>query len=212
MRAIIAANLLRCLALACCLPLIALPVFLFAADQEPTNASTVARQTVARALGIDPAGVRVISSEPRDFPDASLDCRQPDTAYAQVITPGFRVLVEASGRRFDVRVAGTAGSICYRRKPRTETPADEDTKPRQLGEAAREDLALRLGVPLETVTVTGLRRLTPGDTLPGCEEVCAANSPPSVCGVSVQMRAGDRNFDYVALPGVLRPCPDIASR
>ena len=87
--------------------------------------------------------------------------------------PGFRVLVEADGRRFDVRVAGTAGRICYRRKPRTDTPADDGTRPRELGEAARQDLALRLGVPLETVTVTGLRRLKPGDTLPGCGEVCA---------------------------------------
>ena len=122
------------------------------------------------------------------------------------------MLVEASGRRFDVRVAGTAGSICYRRKQRTEPPADEDNKPRQLGEAAREDLALRLGVPLETVTITGLRRLTPGDTLPGCDPACAADSPPSGCGVSVQMRVGDRNLNYLALPGAVRPCPDIASR
>lgn len=206
MRAIIPANLLWCLVL------IALPGFLFAAEQEPTNAGMIARQTVARALGIDPAVARVVSSEPRDFPDASLDCRQPGSAYAQVITPGFRVLVEASGRRFDVRVAGTDGHICYRRKRSTTPQAEGDSRPRQLGEAARQDLALRLGVPLETVTVTGLRLLKPGDALPGCDEVCARDAPPSGCGVSVQMRAEDRDFEYAALPGAVRPCPDIAYR
>lgn len=212
MRAIIPANLLRCLALVCCLALLALPLSLYAADEEQTDASTIARQTVARALGIDPAGARVISSESRNFADASLDCRQSGTAYAQVITPGFRVLVEADGRRFDVRVAGTEGSICYQRKRSAERPADEGARPRQLGAAAREDLALRLEVPLDAVTVTGLRQLKPGDTLPGCGEACASDSAPSACGVSVQLRTGDRNFDYLALPGAVRPCPDIASR
>jgi hypothetical protein len=194
------------------LALIATTVSAFAADQEQADASAVARQTVARALGIAPTDARVISIEPRTFRDASLDCRQPDTAYAQVITPGFRVLVEANGRRFDVRVAGTEGSICYQRKRSAERPADEGARPRQLGAAAREDLALRLDVPLEAVTVTGLRQLKPGDTLPGCGEACASDSAPSACGVSVQLRTGDRNFDYLALPGAVRPCPDIASR
>lgn len=205
-RAIVPASLV------CCLALIAKTVSAFAADQEQTDTGTVARQTVARALGIAPADARVISIEPRIFRDASLDCRQPDTAYAQVITPGFRVLVEANARRFDVRVAGTGGSICYQRKRSTERPADQGTKPRQPGAAARQDLALRLDVPLDAVTVTGLRQLKPGDHLPGCGEACAADSPPDACGVAVQLRTGDQNFDYLALPAAVRPCPDIASR
>lgn len=194
------------------LALVALPGLLFAAEQEPAGPDAVARQTVANALGIDLAGVRVISSEARDFADASLDCPQPGMAYAQVITPGFRVLVEADGRRFDVRIAGTLGRICYRRKPSPDRPADDGTGPRQLGEAARQDLALRLGVSLETVTITGLRRLKPGETLPGCGEVCAKEAPPSACGVGVQLRAGEQDFGYIALPSGVQPCPDIVSR
>lgn len=194
------------------LALVALPGLLFAAEQDPTGPDAVARQTVANALGIDLTGIHVISSEPRNFADASLDCPQPGMAYAQVITPGFRVLVEADGRRFDVRIAGTLGRICYRRKPSPDRPADDGTAPRQLGEVARQDLALRLGVSLEAVTITGLRRLKPGETLPGCGEVCAKEAPPSACSVGVQLRAGEQDFGYIALPGGVRPCPDIASR
>ena len=92
-----------------------------AADPGPARSGAaapeaIALQSVADALGIAPTGARVISSEFRDFPDASLGCPQPGMAYAQVITPGYRVLVEADGRRFDVRVAGTQGRICYLRK------------------------------------------------------------------------------------------------
>jgi hypothetical protein len=194
------------------LALVALPEVLFGAEQEPTGPDAVARQAVASALGIDQTGARVISSEPREFADASLDCPQPGMAYAQVITPGFRVLVEADGRRFDVRVAGSGGRICHRRKPSPDRPAADSTRPRELGEAARQDLALRLGTSLETITITGLRPLKPGETVPGCGEVCAREAPPSACGVGVQLRSGEQDFDYIALPDNLRPCPDIASR
>jgi len=76
----------------------------------------IAREAVAGNLGIAPDQVRVISSEAREFADASLGCPGPGMAYAQVITPGHRVIVEANGRRFDVRVAGSLGRICQPRK------------------------------------------------------------------------------------------------
>lgn len=97
-------------------------VLALAACASPAGAPTTGPEAIARAevaslLGLAPGDVRVISSEARDFPDGSLGCPQPGMAYAQVITPGHRVLVEAAGRRFDVRVAGTRGRICQLRKP-----------------------------------------------------------------------------------------------
>jgi hypothetical protein len=183
-----------------------------AADPEPAGPEAIALQAVAEALGVAPAGARVISSEFRDFPDASLDCPQPGMAYAQVITPGHRVLVEANGRRFDVRVAGTRGRICYLRKRAADNPAATQPSTRESGEAARQDLAGRLGIPPDDIAVTGLRRLKPGETLTGCGEVCASDAGVTACGVGIGLRYGDREFDYVALPSGVRPCPDIAPR
>lgn len=183
-----------------------------AADPEPAGPEAIALQTVAEALGIAAAGARVISSEFREFPDASLDCPQPGMAYAQVITPGHRVLVEANGRRFDVRVAGTRGRICYLRKRAPDSPAPLQPPTRESGEAARQDLARRLGTAPADIAVTGLRRLQPGETLTGCGEVCARDAAVAACGVGVRLRYGEREFDYVALPSGVRPCPDIAPR
>jgi len=181
------------------------------ADTHDGTADDIARQTVALALGIAPDSAKVISTVPRDFPDASLGCPQPDMAYAQVITPGFQVLVEADGRRFDVRVAGTTGRICHRRK--AATPAvEEEASPRKLAEAARQDLADRLGVHPDSITVTGLRRLKPGESLPGCGEVCTGDSAPTECAVLARLQAGGRAFDYIAGPAGVRPCPAIADR
>lgn len=194
------------------LALVALPPAVSGAEPEPPGPAKVARQTVAAALGIAATETSVISTESRDFADGSLDCPQPGAAYAQVITPGYRVLVEANGRRFDVRVVGSTGRICYRRKPSPEAQGDSGARPLDRGAAAQADLGLRLGVPPETITIIGVRRLEPGAVLSGCGEVCNRDALPTTCGMAVQLRASDRDFSYYALPAELRACPDIASR
>jgi hypothetical protein len=50
---------------------------------------------------VPPESVQVITIESRDWPDTSLGCPQPDMLYAQVITPGYLVLVEVSGERIE---------------------------------------------------------------------------------------------------------------
>ncbi len=103
----------------------------------PAGPGAIALQAVADALGIAPAEARVVSTEARDFPDGSLGCPQPGMAYAQVITPGYRVLVEADGRRFDVRVAGNHGRICSLRKPAPEREPAGQTPPPETGDSPR---------------------------------------------------------------------------
>ncbi len=86
----------------------------------------VAISTVAAETGLAPDQFNVISSEAVNFSDASLGCPQPGMAYPQVITPGYRVLVEGDGQNFDVRVSGNRGRICD--TPRSEgTPRPADT-------------------------------------------------------------------------------------
>jgi hypothetical protein len=182
-------------------------------DSPEAHAGSVARQAVADALGIESDGVRVVSTVFREFPDGSLGCPQPGMAYGQVISPGYQVLVEAGGRRFDVRVAGTGGRICYRRK--TNNPPDKagagGTTPPS-AEIARQDLALRLRLPATEIRITGQRVLRPGEALDGCGIVCAADAPPGTCGTNVRLHAGDRDYDYLLQAGTVRPCPDIAAR
>jgi hypothetical protein len=78
----------------------------------PPSAEDIAIQAVAGETGLDAADFVVVSSTAENFRDASLGCPQPGMAYAQVITPGYRVLLEAGGEIFDVRVAGSRGRIC----------------------------------------------------------------------------------------------------
>ena len=56
---------------------------------------------IAKDLDVPATSLHVITVEPRDWPDSSLGCPRPDMLYAQVITPGYVILVEVSGERFE---------------------------------------------------------------------------------------------------------------
>jgi len=60
------------------------------------------RAAVAAAAlqtGRDPSSIDVLLAEPVDWPDTSLGCAQPGIAYAQVVTPGWLIELEAADVR-----------------------------------------------------------------------------------------------------------------
>jgi hypothetical protein len=59
-----------------------------------------ARTALAAWLGIPEESVQVVLVESVEWPDASLGCPQPGQAYAQVVTPGFRVTFQVAGRSY----------------------------------------------------------------------------------------------------------------
>jgi len=66
---------------------------------------------LATELGISPAEIDVLSVEAVDWSDTSLGCPQPGMMYAQVITPGYRVILEARGERHEVHTDRTGRSV-----------------------------------------------------------------------------------------------------
>jgi hypothetical protein len=82
----------------------------------PGSPAAIAAAAVAQQTGSSADDVVIRSVEAVDFGDSSLGCPEPGMAYLQVITPGYKVVVELAARSFDVRVAGKRGIICV---PRT---------------------------------------------------------------------------------------------
>ena len=72
-----------------------------AATPEISGETAPLIAAIAADLGVPPETVQVVTMEPRDWPDSSLGCPQPDMLYAQVVTPGYLVLVEVSGERIE---------------------------------------------------------------------------------------------------------------
>jgi len=72
-----------------------------AATPEISGETAPLIAAIAADLGVPPETVQVVTMEPRDWPDSSLGCPQPDMLYAQVVTLGYLVLVEVSGERIE---------------------------------------------------------------------------------------------------------------
>jgi hypothetical protein len=65
------------------------------------QAVRLAQEDLARKLGLASEAIRVVSVEAVEWRDTSLGCPQPGMMYAQVITPGYRVVLQAGGQRYD---------------------------------------------------------------------------------------------------------------
>jgi len=61
------------------------------------TAVELAKADLARRKGVNRGSIAVIKVEAVDWPDTSLGCPQPDMMYAQVITPGYRIVLSCAG-------------------------------------------------------------------------------------------------------------------
>ena len=77
-------------------------------DTPPVNDSPetqlaidAARPAASARLGVPVEQVSVERAEAREWSDSSLGCPQPGRMYAQVITPGYLVVVAGGGKRLE---------------------------------------------------------------------------------------------------------------
>ena len=69
----------------------------------PPDVVQAAVDDAATRAGVDPSAVTVVSAESVTWPDGALGCPKPGSMYTQALTPGYRVVVEAGGVRYDYR-------------------------------------------------------------------------------------------------------------
>jgi len=173
-----------------------------------TNPATLAKQVVADFLSIPVTDVTVVSTQQKEFSDSSLDCPQPGMSYLQALTSGHQVIVEADGRRFDIRVSGGHGKICHRQKsgknsrqPPASTPASA------LIDLARHDLAEFLQTEVEQITVLQVRPFNAGTPIKGCAPDCRDSKDQ--CGYMIGLFHDGRRYEYHANQSNVEPCPPI---
>lgn len=91
-----------------------------------TNGGTNMNPQVERAIvdlanrqGADRSEIIVESVESVEWRDSSLGCPQPGMAYAQVMTPGFRIILQLNGARYTYHADLTRRvTLCENPRPR----------------------------------------------------------------------------------------------
>lgn len=71
----------------------------------------MASSFLAGKLGVAPADLTFVEAKRTDWADASLGCPQPDVAYAQIVTPGYRLTFDRDGDSYVVHTNGDATQI-----------------------------------------------------------------------------------------------------
>jgi hypothetical protein len=73
------------------------------AGDVPASVIEEMKADAADRAGTDPDAVEVVSAEAVTWNDGSLGCPDPGEGYIQALTPGYHVILEASGQEYDYR-------------------------------------------------------------------------------------------------------------
>ncbi len=76
-----------------------------------TPAQRIAISTLAQNLGITPDKIKLISTEAVDWPDSCLGVSTEGIACSQIVTSGFRVILEANGKQVEYHTNQDASVI-----------------------------------------------------------------------------------------------------
>ena len=176
--------------------------------QARITAMMLAKQDVAQRLGIDPRDVYVAALEERTWDSAALGVQEPGRVYAQVLTPGYRLILEARGELYDYH-ASMGGQV----KPAemvaeaggtggTGGAANGGESSRSAGVvAALSDLAQRLAMDPAQINVASVEQVQwPSGSL-GLPDPGMAYTMALVPGERILLQAKGRTFEYRSRPG-----------
>ena len=88
--------------------------------QEPPGGVSAARQLLAQQLHVDLQEVSVTRFEPEEWPNACLGVQTQGRACAEVITPGYRVILEVQGKPYEFHTDQDGGNVILAAAPPVE--------------------------------------------------------------------------------------------
>ena len=201
----------------------------FAPRDEPTAAETAgpleegsplfllverAKEDLMQTAGADSDEITLVSTEEVEWGDTSLGCPHPDEMYAQMITPGYFIVLESGGNTYDYHTgtdpdgplvqctedgtpAGTALALPEEPEEEVEeTEMDaEDALPRLI-ERATEDLIQATGAASDAITVVSTEEVEWSDTSLGCQEPNKMYAQMITPGYKIVLESGGNTYDY----------------
>ena len=204
----------------------------FAPRAEPTAAETAgqleegsplfllverAKEDLVQTAGADADEITLVSTEEVEWGDTSLGCPHPDEMYAQMITPGYFIVLQSGGNTYDYHTGadpegplvqctddGTpaGAAIAQPQEPEEEeeeeeeTPMDaEDPLPRLI-ERATEDIILATGAASDAITVVSTEEVEWSDTSLGCQEPNKMYAQMITPGYKIVLESGGNTYDY----------------
>ena len=169
--------------------------------------------------------ITVVSTEEVEWGDTSLGCPEPDGMYAQMITPGYLIVLESGDRTYNYHSGsdpeGPLVQCTADGTPAGESQLDENAVPNsgaqddevapssgaqdddaapevlpRLIERAKEDLVQTTGAGAEEITVVRTEEVEWGDTSLGCPEPDGMYAQVITPGYLIVLESGGDVYDY----------------
>jgi hypothetical protein len=173
---------------------------------EPTAAPdssgapvALARQDLAGRLDLAADQIQVLSVEAVEWPDTSLGCPQPGMMYAQVLTPGYRIGLQAGGQAYTYHTGGDNLVLCEAQAGMDTDQGDGsqvDPGAAALVEQARKDLGERLNIRGDEIRVRSVEAMQWRDSSLGCPQPRTNYLMVITPGYLVKLEARGSVYEY----------------
>lgn len=139
----------------------------------PESVLAAVRAAVATAAGSGADEVTILETRAVEFSSTALGCPEPGMMYAQVITPGYIVIAEAGGERYEFHT-NTTGDQVVQCEPTTEESGEveQTVEPAENGvvEAAADAVSRETGLEPSELTPVSTKEAQWPDSSLGCPQ------------------------------------------
>lgn len=165
-----------------------------------------ARTDLAQRLGVSENESSVSLVEAVEWPDGSLGCPQPGMSYVQVLTPGFRLILQVEGTAYEYHTDTRQTVVLCEEISMSDLPAiPEPVEPvpgpvepglEGLVAQAKSDLADTLSIPVDQIEVLEARAVVWPDGGLGCPDPDMAYTQVPQDGVLIRLTVGSNVYNY----------------
>jgi hypothetical protein len=173
------------------------------------------KQDLAERLNLAQDKIEIVAVEAVDWPDASLGCPKPGMAYADVITPGFKIVLQAEGTLYTYHTGATNLVLCQEGKAvdavtDMEKSNEGNLSPQEatLVEQAKADLQERLKVAPEAIELVSVQAVQWPDGSMGCPKPGMNYLTVVTPGYLVILQSGGKIYQYPGNEQEVSYCED----
>ncbi len=176
-----------------------------AMPDEAQEMVELVKQDLSERLDLGRNQIEIASLEKVEWPDTSLGCPEPGQAYAQVITPGYEITLQAEGQRYSYHTGGDRFVLCEDEdaappvEDRDKEDMDEGTlteKEQELVEQAMVDLSERLDATPQEITLLSVDAVQWRDSSMGCPEPGGNYLMVITPGYLIKLKAEGQVYEY----------------
>jgi hypothetical protein len=168
---------------------------------EAQEITSLVQTDLAERLGIATDAIKVASVKSMQWSDTSLGCPKPGMAYATVVTPGYKIVLEAEGKMYEYHTGSDNFVLCQDTSSSglEEQPAhlvNLDPELAALVEEAKKDLSGRLDVAAGDIVLQWAGAVQWRDSSLGCPKPGMNYLMVITPGYLIKLEANGMTYEY----------------